>query len=168
MAGFWGLCVNFTIRAFYWSHNLKFEDAWLQITWILTSWRSEAVEAVYRIRKLNLWTSHKSPLLRIPKMNGFCLECNFVRKKCWFEVWQIVFKHPVYGPSLNFKNWLQCKALRYLPPFTIPGGLPCRQDSWGVLIRHNIDSPDGTYMVGRNRQTSKPTFKPWIAGCIDI
>ena len=38
----------------------------------------------------------------------------------------------------------------------------------GVLIRHNIDSPDGTYMVGRERQTSKPTFKPWIAGCIDI
>ena len=38
----------------------------------------------------------------------------------------------------------------------------------GVLLRHNIDSPDGIYMVGRNRQTSKPTFKPWIAGCIDI
>ena len=38
---------------------------------------------------------HKSPLLRIPKMNGFSLECHFILKKYWFEVGQREFKHPV-------------------------------------------------------------------------
>ena len=44
---------------------------------------------------------HKSPLLRIPKINGFCLECHFFFKKCWFEVGQSEFKHPV----LHYKNY---------------------------------------------------------------
>ena len=28
-------------------------------------------------------------------MNGFCLECQFILEKCWFEVGQSKFKHPV-------------------------------------------------------------------------
>ena len=30
-------------------------------------------------------------------MNGFCLECHFILKKCWFEVGQSMFKHPVHA-----------------------------------------------------------------------
>jgi len=33
-------------------------------------------------------------------MNGFCLECHFVLKNCWFEVGQSKFKHPVVTLSL--------------------------------------------------------------------
>ena len=29
-------------------------------------------------------------------MNGFYLECHFILRKCWFEVGQSEFKHPVY------------------------------------------------------------------------
>ena len=74
----------------------KIKQAFLH--WIIkniASFRYEAVEAVQGRQPKNWLSMHKSPLLRIPKMNGFCLECNFVLKKCWFEVWQIVFKHPV-------------------------------------------------------------------------
>ena len=28
-------------------------------------------------------------------MNGFYLECHFILRKCWFEVGQNEFKHPV-------------------------------------------------------------------------
>jgi hypothetical protein len=38
---------------------------------------------------------HKFPQLRIPKLIGFCLECHFIIKICWFEVGQSEFKHPV-------------------------------------------------------------------------
>ena len=74
----------------------KIKQAFLH--WIIknmASFRYEAVEAVQGRQPKNWLSMHKSPLLRITKMNGFCLECNFVLKKCWFEVWQIVFKHPV-------------------------------------------------------------------------
>ena len=39
-------------------------------------------------------------LLRIPKMNGFCLECHLILKKCWFEVGQSKFKHPVFNQKI--------------------------------------------------------------------
>ena len=74
----------------------KIKQAFLH--WIIkniASFRYEAVEAVQGRQPKNWLSMHKSPLHRIPKMNGFCLECNFVLKKCWFELWQIVFKHPV-------------------------------------------------------------------------
>ena len=74
----------------------KIKQAFLH--WIIkniASFRYEAEEAVQGKQPKNWLSMHKSPLLRIPKINGFCLECNFVLKKCWFEVWQILFKHPV-------------------------------------------------------------------------
>ena len=83
--------------------SLKFEAEWPQITWILTPWRSEAVEAEYRILKNKSWIRHKSPLLRIPKINAFCLECHFNLKISWFEVGQSMFKHPVRPRVPNLK-----------------------------------------------------------------
>ena len=56
---------------------------------------------------LNLWIRHKSPLLRIPKINAFCLECHFNLKKSWFEVGQSKFKHPVCLQicKYSFSEW---------------------------------------------------------------
>ena len=34
-------------------------------------------------------------------MNGFCLECHLILKKCWFEVGQSEFKHPVYDKQFQ-------------------------------------------------------------------
>ena len=49
--------------------------------------------------------AHHYPLLRIPKINGFCLECNFFLKKCWFEVGQSKFKHPVCSTAQFRRNF---------------------------------------------------------------
>ena len=40
-------------------------------------------------------------------MNGFCLECHFILKKCWFEVGQSMFKHPVDHLSFAWKQEIQ-------------------------------------------------------------
>ena len=53
----------------------------------IASFRYEAVEAVQGWQPKNWLSMHKSPLLRIPKMNGFCLECSFVLKK--ILVWSL-------------------------------------------------------------------------------
>ena len=46
-------------------------------------------------RKIKSMNQALPYLLRIPNINGFCLECYLNLKKCSFEVWQIVFKNPV-------------------------------------------------------------------------
>ena len=84
--------------------KISFQLERVFVHWIIkniASFRCEAVEAVQWRQPQNWLSMHKSPLLRIPKMGGFCLECNFVLKKCWFEVGQSMFKHPVVEPNFN-------------------------------------------------------------------
>ena len=85
--------------------NLAWKVKQVFLQWIIkniASSRYEAVEAVWGRQPKHWLSMHKFPILSIPKMNGFCWECHFILKKCWFEVGQSEFKHPVFPRNICF------------------------------------------------------------------
>ena len=84
-------------------------------------------------------------------MNGFCLECHLILKKCWFEVGQSEFKHPVLTLSFTVKQLFIVFSNSQWTPKIVEGPR--------ILVSHHLEVAEGlTDILPSNNNVAATLF----------